>query len=119
MLANCDQQQVVIRIAEIDAPEKLQDFGLRSRQSLVELCLYKNAEIIPKNKNSFGYTIAYVNCGGNNAGIEQIKRGMAWVFDKYVTDMDLYAIQDQAKSFQKGIWQTSSPIPPWQWRGEE
>lgn len=42
MTALCnDRQQVKIRLAEIDAPEKAQPFGQRSKQSLFELCYRK------------------------------------------------------------------------------
>lgn len=88
----------MVRLAEIDAPEKRQNFGLRSRQSLVELCLYKNAEIFEKTKDPFGRTVAYVNCEGKNAHSEQIKRGMAWVFEQYATDTNLFALQRKAQS---------------------
>ncbi|PXX11394.1 micrococcal nuclease [Nitrosomonas ureae] len=115
VVANCDHHQIVIRIAEIDAPEKRQDFGLSSRQSLVELCLYKNAEVVKKTEDNFGHTVAYVKCSGKNAGTEQIKRGMAWVFDKYVTNTELHTLQEQAKSEHKGLWENPAPIPPWEW----
>ncbi len=116
LVASCDHHQIIVKIAEIDAPEKLQDYGLRSRQSLVELCMYKNAEITKKTMDRFGRTIAYVNCDGKNAGNEQLKRGLAWVFDKYVTDQGLYAYQDRAKSDHRGLWKIADPIPPWEWR---
>lgn len=116
LVASCDHHQIVVKIAEIDAPEKLQDFGLRSKQSLIELCRYKNAEITKKTIDRFGRTIAYVNCEGIDAGSEQLNRGLAWVFDKYVTDAGLYEYQNRAKSAHKGLWKQDDPIPPWEWR---
>ena len=116
LVASCNHHQIVVKIAEIDAPEKLQDFGLRSKQSLIELCRYKNAEITKKTIDQFGRTIAYVSCEGIDAGSEQLNRGLAWVFDKYVTDAGLYEYQNRAKSAHKGLWKHDDPIPPWQWR---
>ncbi|MBS0496030.1 MAG: thermonuclease family protein [Gammaproteobacteria bacterium] len=116
LVASCDHHQIVVRLAEIDAPEKRQRFALNSKLSLSEICLNKNAEIVPKSKDDRGRTIAYVTCEGINANTEQIKRGMAWVFDKYVTNNGLYDIQNKAKSSQSGLWGLDSPIPPWEWR---
>lgn len=116
LLASCDHKQMIVRLAEIDAPEKRQDFGLRARQSLVEICLYKNAIITPRAKDRFGRITAYVNCDGTEAHSEQIKRGMAWVFEQYATDMSLYDLQKKAYSDRRGLWEQNSPAPPWEWR---
>lgn len=116
VFANCNGQQILVRLAEIDAPEKRQDVGLRSKQSLSEMCLHKNAEVIPRATNKFGGTIAYLNCSGIYAHREQIKRGMAWVYDGYATDESLYALQDKARSSHIGIWENPTPVPPWEWR---
>lgn len=45
LTALCDQQQVKVRLAEIDAPEKKQLFGQRSKQSLSEMCFNKQTVI--------------------------------------------------------------------------
>src|SRR5688500_11622806 len=42
------KQQHKIRLAEIDAPEKSQPFGSKSKQSLSDLCFGKEAQIIPR-----------------------------------------------------------------------
>jgi len=51
-----------------------------------------------------------------DANAEQIKRGMAWVYDKYVTDHSLYRLQDEAKAAKQGLWADAEPMPPWEWR---
>jgi endonuclease YncB( thermonuclease family) len=96
-----DNQQIKIRLAEIDAPEKAQPFGNRSTQSLADICFQKQAEIKPQTKVRYGRTVARVICDGTDANAEQVKRGMAWVYDKYVKDRSLSSSWIIAK--QKGV----------------
>jgi endonuclease YncB( thermonuclease family) len=109
-------KQVKIRLSEIDAPEKRQPFGNRSKQSLSVMCLQKKAKIKPQTKDRYGRTVARVICDGVDANEEQIKRGMAWVYDKYVRDQSLYSIQDKARASKIGLWADNKPIKPWEYR---
>lgn len=104
MTALVDQQQIKVRLVEIDAPEKGQAFGNKSKQSLSALCLNKTAKLDDKGKDRYGRTLARVYCDGVDANTEQIRRGMAWVYDRYVTDRGLYSIQDEAKAAKRGLW---------------
>lgn len=113
---NNDKQEVKIRLAEIDAPEKYQAFGARSKQSLSDLCFGKQVEIIPKVKDRYQRTIARVICSGVDANTEQVKRGMAWVYPRYVKDHNLYVMQRDAKVAKRGLWADSSPTPPCEFR---
>ena len=47
--------------------------------------------------------MAHVICDGADANTEQVRTGMAWVFDKYVTDRGLYAVQDEARAARRGL----------------
>jgi endonuclease YncB( thermonuclease family) len=60
--------------------------------------------------------VAHVICDGTNASTEQIRVGMAWVFDRYVTDHGLYAVQDVARTEWRGLWADREPVAPWEWR---
>ena len=109
-------EQVKIRLVEIDAPEKNQSFGNRSKQSLSDMCFDKEAQIQEKGKDRYGRSLGRVNCAGIDVNAEQVKQGMAWVYDKYVTDHSLYRLQDVAKAAKRGLWADASPVPPWEWR---
>ena len=111
-----DHQEIKVRLVEIDAPEKAQAFGNKSKQSLADLCFKKSASLIDKGADRYGRTLARVNCDGVDANVEQLRRGMAWVYDRYVTDRSLYAIQDEAKAAKRGLWADANPTPPWEWR---
>jgi micrococcal nuclease len=111
-----DRQQVKIRLAEIDAPERKQAFGTRSRQSLAELCHEKRAEIRVVDRDRYGRTVGRVSCAGVDANAEQVRRGMAWVYDRYARDKTLYRLQDDARGAGRGLWADKQPMAPWEWR---
>jgi endonuclease YncB( thermonuclease family) len=107
---------VRVRLKEIDAPELKQPFGKRSRQSLTDLCATKRARIMWTEKDRNGRLLARVWCSGIDANAEQVRRGMAWAFDRYVKDRSMYTLQERARATRLGLWSDSSPVPPWEWR---
>jgi len=111
-----DSPQQVIRLAEIDAPEKTQPFGDRSRQHLADLCFQKRAELQPKLKDRYGRTVARVKCEGTDASAAQVRTGMAWAFTKYLTDPAIKQLEGEAMESHRGLWADAEPLPPWDWR---
>jgi endonuclease YncB( thermonuclease family) len=69
-----------VRLERIDAPERGQPFGKRSRQSLSEICAGKAAHVGDRGNDSYGQTIGRVSCAGIDANSEQVRLGMAWVY---------------------------------------
>ena len=116
------REQVKVRLAEIDAPEKDQPFGAKSKQSLSDLCFGKQARIASQGRDRYGRTIGRMYCFTPgvkteiDANAEQVRRGLAWVYDRYVTSPDLYPLQDAARAERRGLWADSAPTPPWEWR---
>lgn len=111
-----EKRQHVIRLAEIDAPEKGQAFGNRSKQHLSALCFGKTAVVVPRTTDRYRRTVARVECEGTDASAEQVHAGLAWVFDRYVTDRGLYAVQDEARRAERGLWADRDAVAPWDWR---
>lgn len=111
-----EKTQVKVRLVEIDAPEKAQAFGNRSKQSLSDLCFGTTATVVEKSKDRYGRTLGRVYCRGVDANAEQLRRGMAWVYDKYATDRSLYSVQAEAKASRRGLWTDAQPTPPWEHR---
>ena len=104
-------------ILDIDAPEQAQPYGHRSRQSLIALCGGESAQFDSNKQDRNGRLLARVRCNGIDAGAEQVRGGMAWVFVRYApADSPLYAIEQEARGAQRGLWATLQPIPPWEWR---
>lgn len=109
-------EQVKVRLAEIDAPEKAQPFGNRSRQHLAALCFQQQATIRPTTRDRYGRTVARVECQGQDANLQQVRAGMAWAYTKYLTDPAIAREQDAARAARLGLWGDPAPVPPWDWR---
>lgn len=110
------REQIKVRIAEIDAPERRQPFGAASKRSLSDLCFKVRAEIRPTTRDRYGRTVARVTCRGEDASAHQVRSGMAWVFERYASDRSLLRLQDDAKAAARGLWSERTPVPPWEWR---
>lgn len=112
-----DYRQLKIRLAQIDAPEKAQPFGQRAKVSLSALCFGAWASIHAEAQDGYGRTVARVECHGQDANAEQVRRGMAWVYDRYAPKASpLYQVQAEARSARAGLWADKDPIAPWEWR---
>ncbi len=115
-------EQVTIRLAEIDAPEKGQAFGQRSKLSLAALCFAQWATIeklstdLKASRDRYGRTVARVQCRGRDASSEQVRQGMAWFFPRYGKDASIRALEEDAKASRAGLWADPGPVAPWEWR---
>jgi endonuclease YncB( thermonuclease family) len=111
-----------IRLQGIDAPEKSQPFGQKSKQSLSQLVHSKMVTVEFEKKDKYGRTVGKVLLNDTDVCLEQIKLGMAWHYKKYAseqpkTDREIYAQAEQlAKSQAIGLWRDKNPMPPWDFR---
>lgn len=109
-------EKVVIRLAEIDAPEMKQPFGAAAKQALAKLCDSQQAWVLPLSKDRYGRTVAHVECAGKWASDSQVERGYAWVYTKYSLDQALLAREQKARDARLGLWVQEDPVEPWIWR---
>lgn len=111
------KRQIRVRLDGIDAPESGQAFNKRSRKSLADMCAAKTAHVEARGKDRYGRTIGRVNCAGVDANSEQLRRGMAWVFARYVPiGSPLYELEAYARLRQLGLWADARAVAPWEWR---
>lgn len=129
LTAHCDakagqnEQTIRVRLAEIDAPEKAQPFGERSREHLAQLCFRQRAEVaqVPGSagRDRYGRTVARVSCAGVDVSAEQqVRAGMACVSDPYARDLAFYELQTAARRARSVLWAHPEAVTPWQWRAD-
>jgi endonuclease YncB( thermonuclease family) len=115
-LLGANHEQYRIRLAQIDAPEKNQPFGQRSKQSLSDLLHGKDVRAECKTRDRYGRHICEIAVGSTDADLEQVRRGMAWAYRKYTRNAAYFQAENEAKIAKRGLWSEPNPTPPWQWR---
>ncbi len=119
---DANNTQHKIRLQGIDAPEKAQAFGQKSKQSLHQLVHSKQVTIEYQKKDKYGRTVGKVVHNGNDVCLEQIKLGMAWHYKQYESeqskeDREIYAQAElSARANAIGLWKDKQPSPPWEFR---
>ncbi len=104
-----------VRLTGIDAPERKQAFGSRSRQSLGKLVFSKTVTVETNKRDRYGRVLGKVLINGIDVNKEQIRRGLAWhgyLRDQAVVDRIAYAdIEKDTRKKQRGLWVNPNPLP--------
>lgn len=117
-----EYRQVKVRLAGIDAPEKAQPFGERSRPSLAAMCAGELAVIRPTSTDRYGRTVARVECRDQDVNAQQVRCGMAWAYKQYQSDPIIPKLERQARAVRVGPWvamgTAAEPVAPLEWRAD-
>lgn len=111
-----------IRLAGIDAPEKAQAYGQRSKESLSELAFGREVAVETNKRDRYGREIGKVLVSGRDVNLIQVERGMAWWYRTYqkeqsANDRLLYeSAEGSAQTGRKGLWADKAPEAPWDFR---
>ena len=116
-LLGTDLQQYRIRLAEIDAPEKSQSYGQKSKWSLSALAFGRQATAECSKPDRYQRHVCHVYIGNTNINASQVESGMAWVYTNYAAkNSPLFGLEQKAKESRTGLWGDQSPTPPWEYR---
>ena len=113
-----DNMDVKFRIYAIDAPEKAQDFGTKSRQYLSDLIFGKKVGIkVQSKQDRYGRPIVWVYTDdGKDISAEMLKAGMAWHYKQYSKDEKYAELENQARNGKIGLWTDKNLVAPWEFR---
>jgi endonuclease YncB( thermonuclease family) len=115
-------KQHKIRLMGIDAPEKGQAFGNKSRDSLASMVAGRNVTVEWHKRDRYGRLVGQVFADSHDVGLVQIERGMAWHYKAYEREQrpehaQAYAgAEVESKAARRGLWADPKPMPPWEWR---
>lgn len=111
-----------VRLAGIDAPEKRQAFGERSKQNLAAMVFRKQVIVEWHKSDRYGRIVGKVLVEQTDAGLAQLRAGMAWHYKQYAReqtpeDRAAYAgAEDTAQEAHVGLWSQREAVPPWDFR---
>ena len=112
-----DKTPVKIRLHGVDAPEKTQAFGQKSKQFTSTLVFGKVVTVKVVTTDKYGRTVAEVMIGDTSLNDELVKAGLAWWYRKYAPRAKMIAfLEEEARQAKRGLWADPSPIAPWDFR---
>lgn len=113
-----EDENIKIRLAQIDAPERGQPWGTRSKQEIARMVDGKTVMILPQSTDRYGRTIAQVEIDGTDVNRQMVALGAAWAYRDYMHDASLLALENKAKTTRQGLWAMpeNERIPPWEYR---
>ena len=130
-ILDADHQQHRVRLQGIDAPEKAQPFGQRSKENLSRLVAGKDVRVEWEKRDKYKRIVGKIwvqpascpTCPMTlDVGHAQITVGLAWWYRKYGTeqsaqDRGAYEFSEQeARAKRAGLWADANPVAPWDWR---
>ena len=122
VILDADKVQHKIRLTGIDAPERGQAFGTKSKEYLSDLVAGKSVVVDYSKYDRYQRILGKVLVNGEDVNLEQVEAGMAWHYKKYQSEQsssDRVAYSDaelEARRHKLGLWHDPNPIPPWKYR---
>jgi endonuclease YncB( thermonuclease family) len=111
-----------IRLTGIDAPERKQAFGTKSKEHLSDSVAGKFVVVDYNKRDYYKRILGKVLLNNEDMNLEQIRAGLAWHYKKYQneqtpTDRELYSKAEiEAREARRGLWYDPEPVPPWEYR---
>ena len=111
-----------IRLQGIDAPERGQAYGTKSKEHLSDAVAGKFVVVEYDKRDRYGRIVGKVLLSNEDINLRQIEAGLAWHYKKYQdeqTTSDRLKYSDaelEARRVRRGLWADNNPVPPWEYR---
>ncbi|EDK1561927.1 nuclease [Salmonella enterica subsp. enterica serovar Newport] len=107
-----------VRLNGIDAPEKAQPYGQRSKQTLTKLVGGKMVKAVGSQRDRYGRLLATLMFDGRDINATQVYSGMAWVYryQGHAIEPAYLRYEQEARTARRGLWSDKKPVEPAIWR---
>ncbi len=110
-----ENTEVKVRLFGVDAPERNQAWADKSRDNLRSLIGEQEVRLQVVDVDQYGRRVAKVYAGDTYVNLEQLKAGMAWLYERFCDpeeDADLISAAQSAQNGRVGLWSDSSALNP-------
>jgi len=109
--------QYKIRLFGIDTPERDQPYGSAAKRALADLVRDRDVGVVVVDTDDYGRQVGTLYRENTDINLAMVAGGHAWWYRHYAPHERRLEIAEQAAREQKlGLWATSHPVPPWDWR---
>lgn len=105
-----------LRITDIDAPERNQQYGKTARRALIKLCKNADIQLQLTGIDRYQRKLGKMSCNQQDVSSFMVKDGHAWFNARYSNNGMLAQAEQSARAQGLGLWKNKHPTPPWQWR---
>ncbi|KAH7510528.1 hypothetical protein FEM48_ZijujUnG0118000 [Ziziphus jujuba var. spinosa] len=105
-----------IRLRGIDAPESSMPYGKEAKDELAKLVQGKCLRVLVYNQDLYGRSVGDIYCNGKFVQERMLKKGFAWHYTAYDNRAELARWENEARTKRVGLWASSNPEKPWEWR---
>lgn len=122
VVLDANNAQHKIRLQAIDAPERGQAYGTKSKEHLSDLVAGRFITVEYDKRDRYDRIVGKVLLSDEDMNLKQIEAGLAWHYKKYQkeqTPVDRVKYSDaelEARKGKRGLWQDPKPTPPWEYR---
>jgi len=105
-----------IRLRGVDAPESQMPYGKEAKQVLLNLVEGKSLRVLVYDQDRYGRTVGDIYSKGVFVQEVLLKKGCAWHYTAYDQRPELAMWEKEARAARVGLWASSNPQKPWEWR---
>ena len=109
-------ESITIRLANVDAPERAQEYGLESRLKVSNLILGKEVELTKLSNDKYGRTIGMIYIENMRLDSIIVRNGWGWHYARYNDEAMLKTCQNEAQKCKLGLWSGDNIINPEEYR---
>ncbi|KAL1191465.1 Staphylococcal-like nuclease CAN1 [Cardamine amara subsp. amara] len=109
-------KKFIIRLRGIDSPESKMPFGKEAHDELLKMVEGKSLKVLVYTEDRYGRCVGDIYCNGKFVQEVMLKKGLAWHYVAYDKRPELAKWENEARQKRIGLWASSNPEKPWEWR---